>query len=104
MVVVALGLFVAPFQSGVVERGSITGLIGAEQINRDAKVKVQIALNGLQVNHAGLAQPPGVVGFQLIHYLAGSLNNPGDARLPDKHMMRLFGQHKFRRPGQRIKA
>ena len=45
MVVVALAFFVAAFQARAVKRGSVRRFIRAEQIDGDAEMEVDVALN-----------------------------------------------------------
>ena len=67
-------------------------------------MEVQIALNRLQINRARRADFRGVIGLQLVHHLTGARDDPRDTALAHKHVMRLFGEHKFRGARERIKT
>jgi hypothetical protein len=75
VVVVALAFLEAALQAGGVEGRRVGTLVGAEQVDGDAEVEVQVALDGRQVDHAGRAQPLGVVGLEFVHHLAGALDD-----------------------------
>lgn len=104
MVIHTLAFFVAAFQAGAVESGGIAGLIGTEQVNRDAVMEVDIALDGRQVDHAGGAQLGHVVGLEFVHLLRGALNDAGNAAFAHEHVVRFFGQHELGRAGQQVKS
>ena len=104
VIIVALGLFIAAFEARVVEDRGIARLIGTKQIDGHAKMKIEIALQGRQVDHAGGANPGRIVGLELVHDFAGAGDDPRDARLANEHVMRFFGQHEFRGAGERIET
>src|SRR3546814_20743673 len=80
---------VAALQSRAVEDGGIGRLVGAEQVDGDAVVEIQVALDGGQVDHAGGAHSGRVVGLELLHDFAGALD---DAR-QDRKSTRLNSSH-----------
>ena len=67
MVIIALGFFIAAFQTGAIESRRVRGLVGAEQINRDTEMKVQVTLDGRQINHALGAYLHWVFDAELFH-------------------------------------
>ncbi|MNV53839.1 hypothetical protein D3C71_1460010 [compost metagenome] len=79
-------------------------MVRAEQVDGDAVVEVQVALDGLQVDHAGGAHAFGVVGLQLVHHFAGALDHARDARFAHEHVVRFFGQHELGGARQRVEA
>ena len=75
-----------------------------EQIHRHAVMKIQILLNGRQINHPGRPQPFRVISAQLAHHIGGALNHPHNPAFPHEHMVRLFREHKAAGAGQRVEA
>ena len=104
MIVLALALGIATLETGRVIDRRVTRFVGAEQVDGDAEVEIDIALNGRQIDHAGGAQRGRVVGFQVIHDVAGAFDNARHAGLTDKHVVRFLGQHEARGARQRVEA
>ena len=104
MIICALAFFVTAFEAGAVEGGGVRRLVGAEQVNGDGEVEVDVALNGGQINHTGGAQFGDVVGFELVHDIHRALNRAADTRFAHKHVMRFFGQHELGGARQRIEG
>ncbi|EWS63643.1 hypothetical protein Y695_03123 [Hydrogenophaga sp. T4] len=104
VVVGAFAFFIAAFQAGAVEGGGVAGFVGAEEVDGDREVEVQVALDGGQVDHAGGAQLGRVVGFQLVHHLAGAVDHAAHARLAHEHVVRFFGEHELGGARQRVEA
>lgn len=67
-------------------------------------MKVEIALNGGQVDHASSAQPGHVVGLHLIHGLTGALYHARNTAFPHKHMVRLLSEHELGGASQRVET
>ena len=65
MVVGALAFFVATFEARAVEGGGVGRLVGTKQIDGDAEMKVQITLDGGQIDHPSSAQ----LGHHMRHSL-----------------------------------
>ena len=104
VVIAALAFLVPALEPGAVEGRGIARFVGTEQVDGDAEVEVQVALNGRQVDHAGRAQLGDVVGLQLVHRVHRALDDAADARFPNEHVVRLLGQHELGRARQRVKA
>jgi hypothetical protein len=104
VVVGAFAFFVAAFQTRAVERSGVARLVGTKQVDGDAEVEVQVALDGGQIDDTGGTQLGRVVGFQLVHHLAGAVDDAAHTRLAHKHVVRFFGQHELGGAGQRVKA
>ena len=66
-------------------------------------MEVQIALDRLQINRASSTNFRGVIGLQFIHHGCRARQHTRDAALANEHVMRLFGEHKFRGARERIK-
>src|SRR5258707_10838029 len=56
-------------------------------------MEIEVALNGLQVDHTKGAHISGRIDFVFFHHFAGALNDAADAGLTDEHVMRFFGEH-----------
>ena len=107
MVVLDRGFLVAPLDAGIEGVGRVGRHFGAEQIERQRIVQVQLLLDGRQVDDAERADPGDVVrigdaGF--VHRIAGALHDPGDAGLSDEHVVSFLGQHEAAGARQRIEA
>ena len=104
VVVAALAFLVAALQARAVEGGGVAGFVGAKQVDGDAEVEVQVALQCGQVDHAGVAQLLHVVGLDLVHHVHRALDHAADARLAHEHVVRLLGQHELGGARQRVEA
>ncbi|MNX39019.1 hypothetical protein D3C86_693660 [compost metagenome] len=104
MVVGALAFFVTALQARAVEDGGVGRLVRAEQVDGDAVVEVQVTLDGGQVDHTGGAHAFGVVGLELVHHFAGTLDGARNTGFAHEHVVGFFGQHELGGAGQRIEA
>ena len=90
MIVVDLLFLVAALQTG----GEIIGGVGrkfrSEQIDRNGKVEVEIALDGVEID---AAMGRDILRFMRLHQFAGPLNDALNTGVADEHMVRFFGQH-----------
>ena len=107
MVVVDLGLLVAPLDARIEGIRGIGGDFRAEEIQRQGEMEIQLLLDRRQVDHA---QGPdrldirGILDAGLPHGLAGALDRTSDPGFADEHMMRFFRQHETAGAAQRIEA
>src|SRR3990172_6900150 len=99
MVVVLLGLLEAPLEPHGVEVRGVGRDLGAEQVQRHRVVKVEVPLQGPQVDPAKLVD---VVGLVLAHELARPLDDAPDARFAHEHVVRLFREHEAAGARERV--
>ena len=102
MIVGDPALVEAALEPGAVEDRGVRRDVGAEQVECDAVVEVEIALQGRQVDHAVPAHFGGIADPVLRHHLRGPLQDARDPRLADEHVMRFLGQHEARGSRQRV--
>src|SRR3989449_4778621 len=101
VVVVLLGLFEAPLQAHRVEVRGVRRDLGAEKVERDRVVEVEVLLERRQVDRAVL---PHVVGPPVAHQLARALHDTPHAGLAHEHVVGLLGQHEPAGSRQRVEA
>ena len=101
MVVVLLGLLEAPLQAHRVEVRGVGRDLGAEEVERNRVVEVEVLLERRQIDRA---VPPHVVGLPLAHQLARALHDAPHAGLAHEHVVRLLGQHEPAGTRQRLEA
>src|ERR1700730_3850816 len=101
VIVLLLGLLEAALQAHGVEVGRVGGDLGAEQVERDRAVEVDVLLDGGQV-HPPVA--PHVVGLVLPHDLAGPLHDAPHPALAHEHVVGFLGQHEAAGARQRVEA
>jgi hypothetical protein len=99
VVVRTLVLTEAALQSGRVVVGRVRRSVAAEEVERDARVQVQEALDRRQVDPAVRTH---IVGVVLAHELGRALHDALDARRTDGHVVRLLLQHERRGARQRV--
>ena len=92
----------AAFDPGRKIARRIGGDLGAEQVDRRAEPEIDIALQGRQIDRAGVAHRRGIVGAELLHHLERALDNPGDPAGADEHVKGFFGQHEPAAARQRV--
>ena len=101
VIVGLLGLLEAPLEPRGVEVGGIGRDLGAEEVERDRAVEVDVLLHGGQVDPAIL---PHVVGLVLAHELAGALHDAPHPALAHEHVVGLLGEHEAAGAGERVEA
>ena len=67
-------------------------------------MEVHELLQSRHVDRAGRAHAPGIVGPELVHHLAGALDDAAHPGLADEHVVAFLGQHELTGPGQRVEA
>ncbi len=58
-------------------------------------MEVEIALHRGQVDHARGAQTRRILGAELLHHFAGSLQHARHPRFADEHVMRFLREHEL---------
>ena len=101
VVVVAALLLEAPLQPGREVVGRVGGRLRAEQVERDAVVEAEVALDRGDVDPA---EGPDVVRVVLLHQLDRALQHPRHAGRAHEHVVRLLLEHEVARPRQRVEA
>src|SRR5258705_6446886 len=101
VVVLPLGLLEAALEAHGVEVGRVGRDLGAEQVERDRAVEVDVLLHRGQV-HPAVA--PDVVGLVLPHDLAGPLHDAPHPALAHEHVVGFLGQHEAAGARQRVEA
>ena len=104
MIVVELGFTEASLEATREIIRSVGRNVRAVEIQRDAVVEVQVSLNRLEINHSQGPHIRRVFDIVFFHHLASTLNNAGNACLPDEHMVRFLRQHEAARARKRIEA
>ena len=67
-------------------------------------MEIDEPLDGLQVDGPTLPDPLRVAALDLLHHLAGALDDPHDARLADEHVVGFLGEHELAGTGQGVEA
>src|SRR4029077_10602778 len=93
VIILKLGLAETAFEAAGVKVGGIGGNVGTVQVERDAVMEIEVALDGLQVDYAEAAHVIRGVDFVFFHHFAGALNDTADATLAHEHVVRFFGEH-----------
>src|SRR5260370_20893575 len=94
VVVLLLGLLEAALEAHGVEIGRVGRDLGAEQVERDRAVEVDVLLDSGQVDPA---VAPHVVGLVLAHDLARPLHDAPHPALPHEHVVGFLGKHEATR-------
>src|SRR6266550_7317468 len=92
-------LFEATLQACREKVGGVRTDLTAKKIERIAEPVIDVLLNDVQRNAAQLAHI-----LALLQQLRSALDYAAQARVPDKHVVGLFGQHEFARARQRLEA
>src|SRR5262245_4212540 len=101
VIVLLLGLLEATLEPHGVEVGRVGRHLGAEQVEGDRAVEVDVLLDRRQVD-APVA--PHVVRLVLAHDLAGPLHDAPHPTLAHEHVVGLLGQHEAAGARQRIET
>src|SRR5713101_6959322 len=101
MIVLLLRLLEAALETHGVEVGRVGRDLGAEQVERDRAVEVDVLLDRGQIHRA---VAPHVVGLVLPHDLAGPLPDAPHPALAHEHVVGFLGQHEAAGARQRVEA
>ena len=104
VVVVQPRFLVAPLEAGGEVVGGVGGHFLPEKVHRNTVVKIDVLLDGGQVDDPCLPQPPRVVRAQLVHHLCGALRHSHHPGLADEHVVGFFREHEPAGAGQRIET
>ncbi len=104
VIVVDLGFLEPALEPRRVVIRGVGGKLISEQIDRYAEMEIDIALQRRQIDGARGADLLRILGFELLHHLAGTRGDPRDAGRADEHMMTFLGQHKAAGARHRIEA
>ena len=95
VIVVQFGLAEAPLEAAGKVVGCVCRELGAEEVDRNREVKIDVALDEIERNSAVVAQVAAVV---LLHQLTSPLHHAADTGFTDEHVVRLLGQHEAAAP------
>ncbi len=104
MIVVELGFAEASLEAAREIIRSVGRNVRAVEVQRNAVVEVQVSLNRLEINHSQGPHIRRVFDIVFFHHLASTLNNAGNACLPDEHMVCFLRQHEAARARKGIEA
>src|SRR5713226_4858865 len=104
VIVFEFGFTEAALKTAGVVVGGVGGNVGAVEVERDAVVEIEIALDGLQIDDAEGAHVRGGVDSVFFHDFASALNDAADSAFADKHVVRLFREHEAAGAGEGIET
>ncbi len=107
MIVVDPGLAVTALEARIEGVGGVGGDLGAEQVERQRVVQVELLLQRRQVDDAEAAHPRdvgGIVDAGRPHRLAGAQDGAADPGFAHEHVVGFLGEHEPAGARQRIEA
>src|SRR6266852_300692 len=104
MIVIEFSFADASLEAAGVIICGIRGNIRAMKIESNAVVKVQISLDGLQIDYAEGAHIRRIIDFVFLHHFASALDDAAYSGLSNEHVVGFLGEHEAAGPREGIEA